>query len=145
MKANTWWVLGFLLVGGCASLAPRVKPLVNFVPLSTQELNRKAKNPDKVVVYSEGASIPSVPFEAIGTIAVATSGPVVAGPANVYQGYNGALNTEECFDILRKEAARRGGDAVIHVEYKQWNGSGGNSGPRTVGEYVGNVIVWVNK
>ena len=54
------------------------------------------------------------------------------------------VSTEKgCFKILQEEAAKRGGDAVIHVDYEEsrttlWE----SPGQKVLGGYRGEVIVW---
>ena len=148
-----------VLIAGCGT----VKYYVNYRPISTLELGKQPKNPEQVQVYSEGAELPNRPYKVVGTIAISTLAHKSMGMTEG-EGYI-TLSAEVCYAQLQKEAARRGGDAVIHVEYVSeekyettirsqggWGvGSGGGgggyqtygqSGPVTHGAYIGELIVW---
>ena len=143
-------LLAVAVVAGCA-ITPRQ---LIYEPVSSLEFNRPPKNLANVVVYTKGAILPTRAYRGLGIIAVSEEGQDFWGGVR-------KLTPEECFNFLRREAARRGGDAVIEVRYSSqeedveyyggsgaWNNeggrveSGGFKGKVRLGGYFGIVIAW---
>lgn len=137
MKAK-WVVLtAVVLLAGCATVTK-----VTYAPMSTLDLNYPPTNPLSVQVYQRGAVVPPDSFKVIGIVSL--------DPGN--------LKMEQIFDLVRNEAARRGGSAVIYLaisggEEPNSVGGGGlgksggggepKSGSPHYGWYSGKVIIWV--
>jgi hypothetical protein len=120
-------------------------PYVLYQPVSTLTY-AEPRDPQNVEIYSKGFA-PNKQYDVIGIILISTSDPWRTR----------LFSPEECYKNMQKEAAKRGGDAVINVEYVSTSedvktfeayGSGsafgayGFSGKQIVGAYIGTVVRW---
>jgi hypothetical protein len=127
---------------GCA-------PLAVYVPVTFGSYG-SPRDPASVIVYTEGHE-PNRAYEVMGKVSVA--------PNMTSKGYNANFSPEQCFAEMQRQAASRGGDAVIKVQYfsetsnvSEFGASGGGgsfgaygySGPQTVSKYEGYVVRWKN-
>ena len=125
MKLNVWLGMGALLfLSGCATVA--------FTPYDLNAPSRVAKNPSEVLIISDATKI-NKPYSEIGLV-----------EAQQESGSSSGLIEE-----LRKEAAKRGADAVINIQETSskktsWNsyGSTGSWVGGTTGYMAGNT--WVS-
>ena len=131
-----------------------VTPAVFYTPVTSSSYFAP-KDPARVVVYSVGYR-PDRRYETMGKIAV-WGHPHPGKTSPIYR--NKTYTPEEVFDIMRREAAARGGDAVIDVEMTSTRsevsefdahgslygfGAHGYKGTRTSSGYIGWVVRWVD-
>lgn len=98
---------------------------IDFTPLSDKVYNSKGPNADIKIFRSK---IPTRPFEELG-IVIANSGGVITFLGATGNSYQKAIN------LLKEEARRKGGDAVIDL--REGTASGSNFVTLT-----GSVIRW---
>ncbi len=154
-KLATGWVVLLALTAGCATTANMRGPEngVYYQSVSALEMGRRLKSPSDIRVFREGVKLPFRPFRVIGRIVILRNRYdydlwVASMNSNSYTFVAVPVSTEKgCFKILQEEAAKRGGDAVIHVTYEEhkaatWGRGERYSGPRAASGYKGEVIVW---
>ena len=111
------------------------------------------RDPSRVTVYMKGYE-PNKAYETMGMLVVSPS----SGKSSCAAGsWKANFSPEECFAEMQKQAAAKGGDAVIRVQYisstsdvSEFGASGrdgsfgayGYSGPVTIGMYAGLVVRW---
>lgn len=147
------WAVLLALVAGCATTTALRGPEdgVYYLPLAQSEMVKPPKSPSSVKVYKEGTKLPLRYFWVIGRIIVAMDrfdfDPWVAEfGGNTCTFVSIPRSTEPwAFKILQEEAAKRGGDAVIHVGYVEIKSEAQGEGyerPRIIRGFRGEVIIW---
>lgn len=119
MKVKFLLVVSMLFLSGCAT--------VSYTPYDLQEPSRVVKSPAGVVIISDTSQI-TKPYREIGIVEASSE-------------YS---SSSELMEALRKEAAKRGADAVINIQETSSNKTSEGIGSwigGTTGYFVGNTYV----